>query len=263
MNFGNRFDSYEKEYYRSTEEIRKLQSIIYEQKMEIQELKAMVYQQQSGYWQSTKACHSCSASLPLPWYSHYGGLCRGCYESKRSKVPTDISGECIVCRVKESIGWHYDQAGAVCRDCDEHSPMIKYQNETKLYSKYETPKKQSKFCSDCGVSNSSCWYKDRKKQTGHLCRKCYTQQNLTRIDVLPDGTIEKRSCFGCSSQETTSWYNVPDHVGKFHCIRCYHKRRTKRGSNNTDKESGVVMSSVDSHGSNSPENTVSSPHQRG
>jgi hypothetical protein len=34
---------------------------------------------------------------------------------------------------------------------------------------------------------------------------------------MPDGTRRQRECFTCGSQETTSWYKVPQ--GQFNCIR--------------------------------------------
>ncbi len=93
---------------------------------------------------------------------------------------------------------------------------------------FNQPKqKKIRICSSCKVTETSCWYRDKSKQ-GHQCRKCYTKQNLLRVEQLPDGTIKIRSCITCQSMKATSWYHSPVSPGCFDCIRCYQKRRKEK-----------------------------------
>jgi hypothetical protein len=94
--------------------------------------------------------------------------------------------------------------------------------------------KLAKQCTQCDTKHASCWYRDKSKQ-GHICRKCYTKQNLTKQEILPDGTIAMRACNRCGTFETTSWYHCPEKLGKFDCIRCYHKRRMRQKSSSSDE----------------------------
>jgi hypothetical protein len=244
--------SYEDQYLRSLEEIRQLRAIIHQQKMEIQELKSMVYQH-PNYWMPTKICQGCSTPLSQNWYSyHSDSLCQICHESRSAKTLPDVPNQCIICKASESSNWHFQTEGNVCEKCHlkchqcSSTSRTRFVNGNYICQRCELTKKPVKMCGDCGVTKSSCWYKDRKKQAGHLCRRCYTQQNLTRIDVLPDGTIQKRACVTCNSHETTSWYNDPEHVGKFNCIRCYQKRRVRTGKKSPKSSVGSLASDLSS-----------------
>lgn len=92
---------------------------------------------------------------------------------------------------------------------------------------YQPKQNKSRVCSTCLVTETSCWYRD-KTRNGHLCRKCYTKQNLVRVEQSIDGTIKIRSCITCQAVKTTSWYHSPKVVGSFDCIRCYQKRRKQQ-----------------------------------
>jgi hypothetical protein len=79
-----------------------------------------------------------------------------------------------------------------------------------------------KSCSSCMTKYSNRWYSDTKNSGMHLCRRCYRKQNLTMMDILPNGTRKRRACFHCSAKETSQWYTCPDREG-FMCRNCYSK----------------------------------------
>jgi hypothetical protein len=96
--------------------------------------------------------------------------------------------------------------------------------------------KTTRFCASCKSPQSTCWYRNRKSQPGNLCRRCYTQDFLSRGETTSDGSVRKRTCSGCGSPETTAWYKNPDQKHRFHCIRCYQKRRNSKQAKKEDKE---------------------------
>ncbi|KAJ3252784.1 hypothetical protein HK103_001285 [Boothiomyces macroporosus] len=271
-------EDYKQKYFAGLEEQIKLHKIIKEQQEEINILKQKLSLQEGGTdvinvesnqnsedtfaddkstKSDTRACGDCSATVTSQWYNDHQKLgsyiCKNCYRKRwRKRNSSLMASQCAVCKSTASAAWHQNKLNeTVCDNCN-HTPisatcnLCKSTNSPRWHvdQQDDSPKVEAptawRTCGNCGATQTSCWYKDRKRLGGHVCRKCYTNQNLTRVDVLPDGTTQRRQCSTCSSYETTSWYNDPDNPGTFNCIRCYQKRRLRALQGNEKKPKKIT-----------------------
>ncbi|KAI8896576.1 hypothetical protein BC833DRAFT_90700 [Globomyces pollinis-pini] len=189
-----------------------------------------------------QSCNLCHTTTTNAWVQAKDDqlFCQTC-DWNRS-LPNPPLGDCSACKQHTEIKWYPNHTtGVLCAACygqilptqitPTNSNATTQQSPQTPTPTSATSNQSSGFsgrkCGHCGVTRTSCWYKDRKKLGGHVCRKCYTQQNMTRMDILPDGTTQRRQCGTCESVETTSWYNDPEIAGRFNCIRCYQRRRLR------------------------------------
>jgi hypothetical protein len=134
------------------------------------------------------------------------------------EVDRDKGRSCSECKVSTTSQWYNDSTsiGAfVCKNCYRKR---KRRNKICSDNQFSAPASvkrdterigRQKECRLCGSCVSSCWYRDPSHPNAHRCRKCYVDANVTRSDVLQDGTVLIRQCHSCSRDKATSWYHIP------------------------------------------------------
>jgi hypothetical protein len=153
-------------------------------------------------------------------FVHNGHICQKCYRRRKRSVSNPKTQYVPPSRHCES-----------CRSDNTKRIWFKHPTEYQKYvcescflqEKRDTlTNPEEKSCSCCLTGESHRWYTDTKHPGMFLCRKCYRKQNLTILDIKPNGSRKRRACGHCSAKETSHWY-FSTTINAHLCRNCFSK----------------------------------------